>query len=45
MTPPPDERERCPTCRKWPIVVVNYTTLFPTAHCHGCLRTVARCTC
>ncbi len=37
--------ERCPTCRRWAVYTGAYDEDGYTLRCHGCLRSIGKCTC
>lgn len=35
----------CPTCKKWPMEALVYSSWNKELHCVGCMKPIARCTC
>ena len=35
----------CPTCHKWPVESMVYSSHIEELHCTGCLKPINRCTC
>jgi hypothetical protein len=35
----------CPTCHKWSVKNMVWSSHIPGLHCEGCLKPITRCTC